>query len=125
MTKAVGDFLGTNGIADEMIRFNGFPFLEKEDHAYNVSGEISLGILIVSKLTPLKSIQSHANGPSYTIGNWTTSSGYRYVHNSGYHSLWRSFNLLTALQRRRLQALMSMDFLLLFRPTVREPSLAT
>ena len=39
MTKAVGDFLGTNGIADEMIRFNGYPFLEKEDHAYNVSGE--------------------------------------------------------------------------------------
>ena len=38
VTKAVGDFLGTNGIADEMIRFNGFPFLEKEDHAYNVSG---------------------------------------------------------------------------------------
>ncbi len=38
MTKAVGDFLGTNGIADEMIRFNGFPFLEKDDHAYNVPG---------------------------------------------------------------------------------------
>ncbi|KAF9050065.1 voltage-gated chloride channel [Panaeolus papilionaceus] len=37
VTKAVGDFLGTNGIADEMIRFNGFPFLEKEDHVYNVS----------------------------------------------------------------------------------------
>ncbi|KAF8904974.1 chloride channel [Mucidula mucida] len=37
VTKAVGDLLGTNGIADEMIRFNGFPFLEKEDHAYNVS----------------------------------------------------------------------------------------
>ncbi|KAI0633604.1 Cl-channel protein [Trametes polyzona] len=36
VTKAVGDFLGTNGIADEMIRFNGFPFLEKDDHAYNV-----------------------------------------------------------------------------------------
>ncbi len=39
MTKAVGDFLGTNGIADEMIRFNGFPFLEKEDHVYNVTGK--------------------------------------------------------------------------------------
>ncbi len=38
VTKAVGDFLGTNGIADEMIRFNGFPFLEKEDHVYNVTG---------------------------------------------------------------------------------------
>lgn len=35
----MGDFLGTNGIADEMIRFNGFPFLEKEDHAYNVEGQ--------------------------------------------------------------------------------------
>lgn len=39
VTKAVGDFLGTNGIADEMIRFNGHPYLEKEDHAYNVSGK--------------------------------------------------------------------------------------
>lgn len=38
VTKAVGDFLGTNGIADEMIKFNGFPFLEKEDHAYGVDG---------------------------------------------------------------------------------------
>ncbi|TFK83399.1 Cl-channel protein [Polyporus arcularius HHB13444] len=36
VTKAVGDFLGTTGIADEMIRFNGYPFLEKDDHAYNV-----------------------------------------------------------------------------------------
>ncbi len=42
VTKAVGDFLGTNGIADEMIRFNGFPFLEKEDHSYNVAGKASM-----------------------------------------------------------------------------------
>lgn len=41
MTKAVGDFLGTSGIADEIIRFNEFPFLEREDHAYNVTGEDS------------------------------------------------------------------------------------
>ena len=34
-TKAVGDFLGVNGIADEMIRFNGYPFLEKSDHAFH------------------------------------------------------------------------------------------
>jgi chloride channel 3/4/5 len=38
VTKAVGDFLGTNGIADEMIRFNGYPFLGEEDHTFNVSG---------------------------------------------------------------------------------------
>ncbi|EGO25898.1 hypothetical protein SERLADRAFT_355881 [Serpula lacrymans var. lacrymans S7.9] len=35
VTKAVGDFLGTRGIADEMIRFNGYPFLEHDDHDYN------------------------------------------------------------------------------------------
>lgn len=30
-TKGIGDFFGGGGIADYMIRFNGFPFLEKED----------------------------------------------------------------------------------------------
>ena len=45
VTKAVGDFLGTHGIADEIIRFNGFPFLEKEDHAFNVSGELNCPIM--------------------------------------------------------------------------------
>ncbi|THH05633.1 hypothetical protein EW145_g4647 [Phellinidium pouzarii] len=37
VTKAVGDFFGINGIADEMIRFNGYPFLEKEDHAFHTT----------------------------------------------------------------------------------------
>ncbi|KLO20320.1 Cl-channel protein [Schizopora paradoxa] len=36
-TKAVGDFLSINGIADEMIRFNGYPILEKDDHAFNLT----------------------------------------------------------------------------------------
>jgi hypothetical protein len=31
VTKAVGDSFGAHGIADTMIKFNGFPFLEKED----------------------------------------------------------------------------------------------
>jgi hypothetical protein len=39
VTRAVGDFLGTHGIADEMIKFNGFPFLEKEELPYNVTGK--------------------------------------------------------------------------------------
>lgn len=30
-TKAISDFFGGGGISDQMIRFNGFPFLEKED----------------------------------------------------------------------------------------------
>lgn len=39
VTKAVGDILNVRGIADEMIRFNGYPFLEKEDHAFHIPGE--------------------------------------------------------------------------------------
>ncbi|THH14591.1 hypothetical protein EW146_g5756 [Bondarzewia mesenterica] len=36
VTKAVGDLLGVTGIADEAIRFNGYPFLEKDNHVYDV-----------------------------------------------------------------------------------------
>jgi hypothetical protein len=39
VTKSVGDWFGRGGIADQMIRFNGFPFLEKEDQPFNVPGE--------------------------------------------------------------------------------------
>lgn len=35
VTKAVSDQFGKGGIADQMIRFNGFPFLDKEDHQFN------------------------------------------------------------------------------------------
>ena len=38
VTKAVSDQFGKGGIADQMIRFNGFPFLDKEDHQFNESG---------------------------------------------------------------------------------------
>ncbi|KAJ5802729.1 uncharacterized protein N7503_005179 [Penicillium pulvis] len=37
ITKAVGDRFGNGGIADRMIWFNGFPFLDnKEEHVFNV-----------------------------------------------------------------------------------------
>jgi chloride channel 3/4/5 len=37
VTKAVGDQLGKGGIADRMIWFNGFPFLDnKEEHSFGV-----------------------------------------------------------------------------------------
>ena len=31
VTKAVSDQFMSSGVADQMIRFNGYPFLEKED----------------------------------------------------------------------------------------------
>ncbi|KAH8926900.1 hypothetical protein BT69DRAFT_1214570 [Atractiella rhizophila] len=36
VTKAVSDWFGKGGIAEQMIRFNGYPFLDKEDHAFNI-----------------------------------------------------------------------------------------
>ncbi|EUC66982.1 voltage-gated chloride channel protein, partial [Rhizoctonia solani AG-3 Rhs1AP] len=36
VTKAVGDCFEATGIADEMIRFNGYPYLERDDHAFNI-----------------------------------------------------------------------------------------
>jgi hypothetical protein len=46
VTKAVGDFLGTRGIADETIRFNGYPILEKEEHGIDVPGQCSVDFYI-------------------------------------------------------------------------------
>lgn len=36
MTKAVGEWCGRGGIADRVIWFNGFPFLDKEEHTFGV-----------------------------------------------------------------------------------------
>jgi chloride channel 3/4/5 len=68
VTKAVGDFLGTNGIADQMIKFNGFPFLEKEDHVYNVT----VSTVMKKDLTTLsetgmrvKDVESHLSSTNF------------------------------------------------------------
>lgn len=37
VTKSVGDWFGGAGIADEMIKFNGYPYLDKEEQAFHVS----------------------------------------------------------------------------------------
>lgn len=38
VTKSVGDFFDARGIADEMIRFNGYPYLEEEEHVSHIPG---------------------------------------------------------------------------------------
>lgn len=55
VTKAVSDQFGGGGIADQMIRFNGFPLLENEDHAYNVTGQSALSFDSAPVLTMLHS----------------------------------------------------------------------
>lgn len=39
VTKAVSEFFDQGGIADQAIRFNGLPSLDKEDVAFNKPGE--------------------------------------------------------------------------------------
>lgn len=46
VTKAVGDLLGVRGIAEEAIRFNGYPFLEKNDHVYDAPGWYLLMLML-------------------------------------------------------------------------------
>ncbi|TCD65613.1 glycerol ethanol, ferric requiring protein [Steccherinum ochraceum] len=74
VTKFVGDALGVTGIADEAIRFNGYPFLEKDDHQYNVPVarvmRTDLHTLPVEGLT-LRQLET-------TLGN-TTVKGYPIV----------------------------------------------
>ncbi|KAG8981763.1 glycerol ethanol, ferric requiring protein [Tulasnella sp. 427] len=36
VTKSVGDWFDAEGIADEMIKFNGYPYLAKNEHAFNI-----------------------------------------------------------------------------------------
>ena len=66
VTKAVGDFLGTTGIADEMIRFNGYPFLEKDDHAYNVP--VSRVMRQDLKTLPVSGLSTREIGASLSPG---------------------------------------------------------
>lgn len=50
MTKAVSDRFGKGGIADRMIWFNGFPFLDnKEDHSFGVP----VSQVMTTSVTPL------------------------------------------------------------------------
>lgn len=52
VTKAVAERFGRGGIADRMIWFNGFPFLDnKEDHSFGVS--VSKAMTSVSQITVL------------------------------------------------------------------------
>ena len=78
VTKAVGDFLGTNGIADEAIRFNGFPYLEKEDHAFNVSGTRTPVCLCIVDSRTVHSFDRYADRTKDPDGIGDDGRGYRY-----------------------------------------------
>ncbi|KAK4050841.1 glycerol ethanol, ferric requiring protein [Microbotryomycetes sp. JL201] len=57
VTKAVSDQFGSGGIADQMIRFNGFPLLEKDEVAFNVPESL----LETTKYQGFPIVKSHKN----------------------------------------------------------------
>ena len=78
MTKAVGDFLGTTGIADEAIRFNGYPFLDKDDHAYNVPGVCRADTTLFRVLTNECSFKGDESRPACVDRDRPECSSNRY-----------------------------------------------
>jgi hypothetical protein len=75
VTKAVGDLLGVRGIAEEAIRFNGYPFLEKDDHVYDAPGRYLLLLVQLAQLTECCSIAGYAEGYIHTSGDRHDTSG--------------------------------------------------
>ena len=68
VTKAVGDFIGTRGIAEENIRFNGYPILDQHDQSSNVAGWLSKSLmpcrpLILLTRISLRGDEERLDGP--------------------------------------------------------------
>jgi len=68
VTKAVGDLLGVRGIAEEAIRFNGYPFLEKNDHVYDAPGKYTLMLELETQMADYHSITGYAERHLYPAG---------------------------------------------------------
>ena len=69
VTKAVGDLLGVKGIAEESIRFNGYPYLENNDHVYDAPGKLLLVLVKVEHLAEYRSITGHAERHLYSTSH--------------------------------------------------------
>ncbi|KAM3509869.1 hypothetical protein MY10362_000312 [Beauveria mimosiformis] len=86
VTKAVSELFGKGGIADRMIWFNGFPFLDnKEDHNFGVSvsqvmrsSVVSLPAsgMTLSEVQPLLADDNYQGFPIVTDNNSKTLVGY-------------------------------------------------
>lgn len=86
VTKVVGELFGKGGIADRMIWFNGFPFLDnKEDHNFGVpvsqvmrSSVVSLPVngLTLDALEQLLSEDKYQGFPIVTDNHTKTLAGY-------------------------------------------------
>ncbi len=77
ITKAVGDWFGKGGIADRMIWFNGFPFLDnKEEHAFGVP----VSHVMTKEVTSLPSSGMNLQALEQLLSN-STYQGFPVVEN--------------------------------------------
>ncbi|KAF2148974.1 voltage gated chloride channel [Myriangium duriaei CBS 260.36] len=74
VTKAVSDWFGTGGIADRMIWFNGFPFLDnKEEHTFGVpvskvmSGDITVLVASGMEVSQVDSLLGNSRVQGFPI----------------------------------------------------------
>lgn len=57
-----------------MIRFNGYPYLEREEHAFNITGKLRRGVLLLFKVAHWRSsFASHAKRVVYYVDYWNDS----------------------------------------------------
>jgi chloride channel 3/4/5 len=107
VTKAVGDRFGKGGIADRMIWFNGFPFLDnKEEHSFGVPVSQAMTSSDMSVLTASNFLVTAAEN----ILSSTHFSGFPIVEDTTSHILVGYIGrteLRFAIDRARKQGLMS------------------
>ena len=106
ITKAVGGRFSKGGIADRMIWFNGFPFLDnKEDHSFGVT----ISHVMTSNLTILPASDFHVRAVEKLLED-TNFSGFPIVENMQSKMLLGYIGrteLRFAIDRARRQGLMS------------------
>lgn len=69
ISKLVADLNGKGGVADRVIKFNGYPFLEEEEHVF--------GITVGSLMTKMPDVLYAEGTPLNTVKEYLTQKTYR------------------------------------------------
>jgi chloride channel 3/4/5 len=78
ITRAVGDWFGSGGIADRYIRLNGYPILDNDEQVFGVPGK-TYTIETINSYTHFVTIVSHVMQENMTV---MTAAGMTF-HNIG------------------------------------------
>lgn len=68
ITKGIADWYGKGGISEQTIKFQGYPFLDKDDHVFNLSvGDVMTrdAVVLFARGMELQEIEKHLASGSY------------------------------------------------------------